>query len=189
MLQLKANPTPTFSAITGADRLNERDWSQQWTAAYCKPRQEKALAWELRRLNVSYFLPMVMRETSSGGRRRRNLYPLFASYLFMSGGEQDRLSALRTDRLVKFIEVAAGEQTRFREELASLEAVLRMDPKSVELHPRLVPGAWVRVISGPMKNVRGVVIETLSTRKLWLGITTLGVGATVEIPADFVVVD
>jgi transcription antitermination factor NusG len=189
MLQLKANPAPTYSAVTGNESLEMRDWSQPWAAAYCKPRQEKALAWDLRRLGVSYFLPMVLRETSSGGRRRRNMYPLFASYLFMAAGDQERLAALRTDRIVKFVEVASGAQSKFREELASLEMALRVDPKSVELHPRLARGTWVRVVSGPMKDVRGVVIEALPSRKLWIGITALGVGATVEIPADFVVAD
>jgi transcriptional antiterminator RfaH len=189
MLQLKANPTPTFSATTGQELLDDGDWSQPWTAVYCKPRQEKALAWDLRRLGVSYFLPMVLRETSSGGRRRRNLYPLFASYLFMAAGEQERLAGLRTDRIVKFVEVAPGEQARFCAELVSLETVLRFNPKSVELHPRLAPGTSVRVISGPMKDVRGVVIESLPSRKLWLGITALGIGATIEIPADLVVAD
>jgi transcription antitermination factor NusG len=189
MLKLKANPTSTFSAVTGGESLDARDWSQPWAAAYCKPRQEKALAWDLRRLGVSYFLPMVLRETSSGGRRRRNMYPLFASYLFLAAGEQERLAAQRTDRVVKIVEVASGKQPTFRDELASLETVLRADPKSVKLHPSLAPGTWVRVISGPMKDVRGVVIEALPSRKLWLGITALGVGATVEIPADLVVAD
>jgi transcription antitermination factor NusG len=189
MLGLKANPPIAFSAAAIADRLDARDWALPWTAAYCKPRQEKALAWELRKLGVSYFLPMVLRETSSGGRRRKNLYPLFASYLFMAAGEHDRLAALRTQRVVKFIEVDHAEQTQFCEELASLETVLRLDPASVELHPRLVKGARVRVVAGPMKNVRGIVIEALPNRKLWMGITTLGVGATVEIPADLVIAD
>lgn len=189
MLPLKSNPAPTYSAASGGEALQEGDWAQPWTAAYCKPRQEKALAWDLRKLGVSYFLPMVLRETSSGGRRRKNLYPLFPSYIFMAAGEQERLAGLRTDRIVRFVEATPAAQPQFREELQSLETVLRVDPKSVELYPRLVPGAWVRVVSGPMKNVRGVVIEALPNCKLWLGITTLGVGATVEIPADFVVPD
>ena len=131
---------------------------QTWTVAYCKPRQEKALGWDLCRRDVSYFLPMVMRQTSSGGRRRRNLYPLFPSYLFLAGDESERMSALRTDRIVKLIEVSEAEQSRLQREIAYIETALRNQPESLELYPRLVPGNWVRIKSGPMKDVEGVVV-------------------------------
>ena len=92
-----------------------------WTAVYCKPRQEKALANDLVRKEIAYFLPMVLRETTSGGRRRRNLYPLFPSYLFFAGGEAERLAVLKTDRTVRLIEIGDAEQPRFRQEIAALE--------------------------------------------------------------------
>ena len=157
-----------------------------WTVAYCKPRQEKALGWDLCRRQVNYFLPMVLRETSSGGRRRRNLYPLFPSYLFFAGDEMDRLAVLKTERVVRLIEISDAEQPRFRREIAALETVLERCPESLELYPRLVPGAWVRITAGPMKDVEGVVLQSHNKKKLWLGVSVLGVGATVEIHADLV---
>jgi transcription antitermination factor NusG len=157
-----------------------------WTVAYCKPRQEKALAWDLCRKEITYFLPMVYRETSSGGRRRRNLYPLFPSYLFFVDGEAERLSVLKTERVVRLIEVSEPEQPQFRREISSLDTVIRECPASLELYPRLVPGARVRIKSGPLRNVEGVVLQADNKKKLWLGISALGVGATVEIHADLV---
>ena len=68
----------------------------------------------------------------------------------------------------------------------SLEIALRSCPGSIELYPRLVPGAYVRIKSGAMKDVEGVVLQSSNKRKLLLGISALGVGATVEIHADFV---
>src|ERR1051326_5527933 len=100
MLRLKDNPPMAWPAERPVTELAGR-----WTVAYCKPRQEKALAWDLTRREVSYFLPMVLRETSSGGRRRRNLYPLFPSYLFFVGDEPERISVLKTDRVARLIEV------------------------------------------------------------------------------------
>src|SRR5688572_11411870 len=98
MLQLKDNPP----SIWPADALDQLPLGA-WVAAYCRPRQEKALAWDLYKKGVAYFLPMVLRETSSGGRRRRNLYPLFPSYLFIAGREEDRVAGLKTDRIVQII--------------------------------------------------------------------------------------
>jgi transcription antitermination factor NusG len=159
---------------------------ETWTVAYCKPRQEKALGWDLYRRDVGYFLPMVIRQTSSGGRRRKNLYPLFPSYLFIAGDDAARLSALRTDRIVKLIDVNATQQARLRYEIAQIETALEQQPESLELYPRLVPGRWVRIKSGPMKDVEGVVVDAGNKRKLLLGVSVLGVGATVEIHADLV---
>jgi len=181
MLRLQDNP-PIVWPI--AAKLSEV--RSAWSVAYCRPRQEKALAADLCRHEVPYFLPMIQRETSSGGRRRQNLYPLFPSYLFFAGDERERLAALRTERIVRIIEVSKDEQSNFRKEIASLETALRHFPDSIELYPRLVPGARVRITSGPMRDMEGIVLQAQNKRKLWLGVSVLGVGATVEIHADLV---
>jgi transcription antitermination factor NusG len=186
MLQLKENPPLSYSGTASGEELTDEDWQQHWTVAYCKSRQEKALAEDLCQHGVTYFLPMVLRETSSGGRRRRNMYPLFTSYLFFAGDEEARLAALRTDRILHLIEVDEPRQSMLRRELADLEKALRFAPSSIELHPRLVPGARVKIKSGPLKGVEGAVIRSDNKRKLWLGVSALGVGATIEIPADLV---
>ncbi|MCC6493147.1 MAG: hypothetical protein IT424_09005 [Pirellulales bacterium] len=181
MIRLEDNPpvvSPASALEAGSDLL--------WTAVYCKPRQEKALAWELHQRNIPYFLPMVLRETSSGGRRRRNLYPLFPSYLFIAGGEAERLGVLKTNRAVNLIRPPQGGEEVLRRELTALAAALQSFPDSLELQPRLQAGVAARIRSGPMAGVEGVVLHVGARRKLWLGISCLGVGATVEIPADLV---
>ena len=180
MIRLQDNPPMTWPAGS-IDTL-----ADGWSVAYCKPRQEKALGWDLCRRGVAYFLPMVLRETSSGGRRRRNYYPLFPSYLFFAGGEHERRAVLQTDRVVRLIDIKPAEQDEFRREIASLETALACSPESLELYPRLVPGARVRIAAGPMKDMEGVVLQAQNKRKLWLGVSVLGVGATVEIHADLV---
>ncbi len=186
MIQLDKNPATSYSAATGDARLGADDWAQRWTVAYCKPRQEKALAWDLRERGCSYFLPMVLRETSSGGRRRQNYYPLFPSYLFVPAGDNERLTALKTERIVRFVEVDDAQQEAFCREIAALETALRNCPESVELYAHLAVGTRVRVKVGPLKGVEGVVMQHEQRHKLWLGVTALGVGATVEIHPDLV---
>jgi transcription antitermination factor NusG len=114
------------------------------------------------------------------------LYPLFPSYLFFVGGEVERLAVLKTERAVRLLEIAPPELPQFRREIASLDTVVRECPSSLELYPRLVPGARVRIKAGPLRNVEGVVLQADNKKKLWLGISALGVGATVEIHADLV---
>ena len=99
------------------------------------PDRKRLLAGELRKLGHSYFLPMVLRVTTSGGRRRRNLYPLFASYIFLPADESARLAALRTERIVRFVDVTTAQQPTFRREIAALETA----PADVPGDGRAVP--------------------------------------------------
>lgn len=186
VLSLNENPPVAYSGAANKPALESSDWTQRWVAVYTKPRQEKSLARDLQERRVTYFLPMVLRQTSSGGRRRKNLYPLFASYMFFAGDDAARLAVLRTERLVRVIDVDESQQEMFRRELASLELALRVAPESLELHPRVTPGTRVVIRSGPMAGVEGVVLDAGAKKKLWLGVSTLGVGATVEIHPDLV---
>jgi hypothetical protein len=181
MLRLQDNPP-----IVGPSAAAIEDESLAWNVAYCRPRQEKALAADLLEREIPYFLPMVLRESSSGGRRRRNLYPLFSSYLFVGGGERERLAALKTDRIVHFVPVCEEGQSTLTRELRYLYLALEHCPTSIELYSRLVPGARARITSGPMKNVEGIIVHAKNKRKLWLSVSVLGVGATIEIHADLV---
>jgi transcription antitermination factor NusG len=181
MIPLKDNPP-----ILWPDVVLSRDAEVEWTAVYTKPRQEKALAWDLLQKKIPYFLPMVQRETSSGGRRRRNLYPLFPSYLFIAGGEAEQISVLKTDRAVRLVRTEPGGQSTLRGELTALEMALRNFPDSLELHANLLPGVPVRIKAGPMAGIEGIVLQVGSKHRLWLGVSCLGVGATVEIHPDLV---
>jgi transcription antitermination factor NusG len=186
VLKFSDNPAISYSGVTNEPRLQAADWEQTWMAAYTKPRQEKSFARDLQDRRVTYFMPMVLRQTSSGGRRLRNLYPLFASYVFIAGNDEARLAALRTERLVRMVDVEPSQQVQFRRELASLELALRVAPDSMELHPRIAPGQRVVIKSGPMAGIEGEVLQVGERRKLWLGVSTLGVGATLEIHPDLV---
>lgn len=181
MLRLQDNPPMKFPP---EGKLNTA--LGDWTAAYCKPRQEKALAHDLCRLKVPYFLPMIYRETSSGGRRRRNLYPMFKSYLFFAGGEDKRLAVTKTNRLVNLVEISAANQETFRREISSLELALREAPEQIELYPQLAVGKRVLVTGGPMKGAEGIILDAKNPTRLWIGVTIMGSGASVEIHADLV---
>jgi hypothetical protein len=182
MLSATDNPPLTFPL--DADLVSIATPEAPWHAAYCKPRQEKALAWDLMRLEIPYFLPMVERETFSGGRRRRGLYPMFKSYLFFSGDFDTRLRALRTNRIVRLVDPTEHQAREFAEQLAAICLALRTAPDKVELHPRLIKGAKAAINSGPMKGIEGVVINDRNKKKLWIEVSILGVGATIELHAD-----
>jgi hypothetical protein len=177
MLKLAENPailTPEVESLT--------ELSGTWWVAYTKARFEKAFAWDLFSHGIGYFLPMREKIIFSGGRKRRLMVPLFASYVFFCGTELDRNTALTTNRLCHTIEVA--DQDALIEELLSIEKAL-LSKAVIDNHPHLPVGSRCRIISGPMMGIEGIVIERVHSKaRMVIEVTILGQGALIEIDAD-----
>ena len=92
----------------GRETAHERGW---WLA-HTRPRQEKAVASALFARSVGYFLPLVTRKSLTRGRLRSARIPLFPGYVFVHGDEGDRLSVLKTNRVVTVQPVPDGQQLR-----------------------------------------------------------------------------
>lgn len=176
MLKLADNPP-----IRSEAHASVREMGESWWVAHTKARNEKALAWDLVHKGVPHFLPMIPRETFSGGRKRRNLMPLFNGYVFFTGGPGARQVALRTDRVAAVIPVPDGAQ--LVAELAAIEAAIESG-QVVAFYPKLAEGVRVRVTAGPLKGVEGVIIEAGRVTRIVLHVRMLGRGASVEVSGD-----
>jgi transcription antitermination factor NusG len=152
---------------------------ERWWCLHTKPRQEKAMGRELRKLGLTYYLPQVIREDRTPqGRKIRSLIPLFTSYLFLCGDPESRLVALRGNRLVNVLEV--GDQEGLERDLRQIHTMLSSGlPVSPE---REVPvGSRVRIISGPLTGVEGTVIRRGRRDQFVAVVRFLGRGATVDL--------
>jgi transcription antitermination factor NusG len=173
MLKLADNPPILHPA--GKDL---RQIPGRWWVAHTKPRNEKALAWDLVDRSIPYFLPMAHRTTFSGGRKRRGMIPLFPSYLFLCAGEPERQAALMTHRVTRFIE--APDQHTLIDELRALERALS-EGAQFDLYPFAAVGRRCRVRSGPFEGIEGTIVSRDKPVKLVLQVSLLGCGAAMEV--------
>jgi hypothetical protein len=177
MLSLSENPsilTPEVKSLT--------ELSGTWWIAYTRPRFEKAFARDLCSLGIGYFLPMYEKTIFSGRRNRHLMSPLFTSYVFFCGTEQDRYTAMKTNRLCYTMDVV--DQKQLIEELAGIESAL-LSKAVIDCYPGLPVGKRCRIISGPMMNTEGVIIERkCAMARMVIEVTILSQGALVEIDAD-----
>ncbi len=149
-----------------------------WWLVHTLPRQEKALAADLDKLRIAYFLPLVRTRRRYGQRVRQIELPLFPSYLFMCGGGQERYAALMTHRAVAVLPV--GDQERFKRELLDMRRVMSgLD--TVKVYRGLQRGQRFRVRSGSLMGVEGVVRRERRTCQLFVGIEILQQSAVLEI--------
>lgn len=149
-----------------------------WWVAHIRSRQEKALARYLEPLQVPFYLPQHVKETRRQGRRLVSHLPLFPGYLFFRGSLAERRAAIRSNLVVRVLEVA--DQVLLDSELAQLRR-LQDSGASLQPCPSLQGGDVVRVIEGPFEGYRGVVLQEKGRSRFVISITVLRKSVAVEI--------
>lgn len=176
MLKLSDNPPVLSPTAQTVSELEGR-----WWVAHTKARNEKALAQDLLRRSIGYFLPMQEKVRFWGGCKRRVMMPLFSSYLFLCGDEQDRYAAMTTNRICRTLDVV--DQASLIHELATIEMALAGNAE-LDPYPMLAVGQRCRITGGPFEGIEGVVVERARRARLVLQVGLLGQGAGMEIEAD-----
>lgn len=178
MLKVSENPP-----IIWPETESIRDFEGQWWVAHTKSRNEKALAHDLIRRNICYFLPMSWKVRRKSRRKIKSLLPLFSGYLFFCGDDDDRSELWRTDRVANLIEVK--DQEKLLKELVQIEQALRAGAPLVP-HNYIKKGQKCRVVAGPLLGLQGVVVKTRGETRLVLQVDMLGQAASVEIDIDMI---
>jgi transcriptional antiterminator RfaH len=161
------------------EALHQPDSEAVWWCLHTKPRQEKAMGRELRKLGLTFYLPQAIKEDRTpGGRKIRSVIPLFSSYLFLHGDHNHRLAALRANRLVNVLEVA--DQEALERDLRQIHTMLSSGLPVAPEHS--VPiGGRVRITTGPLTGVEGTVIRRGKRDQFVAGVRCLRRGATVDL--------
>lgn len=159
--------------------------SGAWWVAHTKPRNEKALALDLRALDVFTYLPLHRRVTRSRntGRITRSIVPIFTGYLFFNATEEQRCLALTTNRIANTLGVSA--QDALVRHLRHVQRVLGTETQ-FQWQGSLQVGDWARVVAGPLAGVEGVIYRWLSGLRLALNVTMLGQSISVEVSRELI---
>jgi|WetSurMetagenome_2_1015567.scaffolds.fasta_scaffold00022_33 transcription antitermination factor NusG len=168
MKRISENPPPRFP-----DKPIDKAESPWWIAKV-KPRQEKALAFDLIRGGVEYYLPMVVHVTrrKDNNKPRKSVLPLFAGYLSFCGNESTARSLYRTGRVASVISIK--HQDRFVRELTQIYQALETGAVLAPLSVSYTPGEMVAVVSGPLRGLTGVIARIQDSDRLVLSVTGLG---------------
>jgi transcriptional antiterminator RfaH len=150
-----------------------------WWVLHTMSRREKDLMRRLRQLEIPHYSPMIKRRyRSPGGRARVSYVPLFSGYVFLAGTDEHRVEALKTNCVAKCLEVTEADRL-----VLDLRQIQRLVLADAPLAPesRIVPGALVRVRSGPLQGLEGVVDARRGQQRLIVSVQFLQKGASVMI--------
>jgi transcription antitermination factor NusG len=150
-----------------------------WFVCHTKPRCEKKFAALLVRESCPHSLPLVGSERRYGNRIRRFTKPLFPGYVFARVEPVRRTRLYQQDLLVRFLPVT--DESAFLAQLAAVET-LAASGLEATLHPLLKHGARVRIVSGPLKGVEGMVENPRSPKGVVIAMDVLQQGVLVAVP-------
>lgn len=176
MIRPKDNPPPQWPADVSLEAFDGA-----WWVAHTRPRQEKSLAWDVLGSDGRYFLPMYEVTRRSRGRSWTSVLSLFPGYVFLCGGDEERLRAQKTNRIANLLEVR--DQSRLVAELSAIQRLIASG-LAIDPYPSLKAGTVCRICGGPLAGLEGRVERRKGRTRLVLGVTVLGQGAMVEIDAS-----
>ncbi len=168
------------------DRPNEnRILKPEWYALYTRSRFEKKMLSELTDRNVEVFLPMREILSRWKDRKKKIWIPLFAGYIFLNHIDtpQNRFRILNIPGAVRFVGQEGRAQPIPEEQIQYvrrfLESSIAIDP-----YPYMKVGARVEVIAGPLKGIKGILVEKRGRFRFIIQVDLIRQAISVEIDAS-----
>ena len=169
---------PYESDIYPDSLLESPPTNARWWAVYTLARREKVLMRRLQQLNVPFYGPLIKKTTRVARHVRTAFVPLFPGYVFVCGNDEQRLEALKTNHVIRIMEVPDESELIF--DLRQIHQLILSDaPLSPEA--RLVPPMKVRIRSGVFAGVEGTVIKRRGKDTLLVAVHFLQQGASVAL--------
>lgn len=151
-----------------------------WYAAYTAANHEKKIAAELDRRAVECFLPLYNSLRRWKDRRVQLEMPLFPGYVFVRFAVQDRLRVLQIPGVVRFVGFGNGAIPVPEQDIARIRLILDQGFRA-EPHPYLTARRRVRVRSGPLAGMEGIVVRRKSKTRFVLSVALIQRSVAVEI--------
>ena len=152
----------------------------KWYAAYTWARHEKRVAEQMRQRHLSSFLPLYRSIHRWKDRHKEVELALLPSYVFVQLVLRDRVRVLEIPGVVHIVSARGVPVPLAEHEIDSLrrgmDGSLRMEP-----HPYLQAGRRVRVRSGPMAGLEGILLRRKEGLRLVVSIEILMRAVAVEI--------
>jgi len=131
---------------------------QRWYAAYTSANHEKRVAEQLGVREVEHFLPLYESVRRWKDRRVRLQVPLFPGYVFVRMALRDRLRVQQVPGLARLVGFHGTPAALPEEDIEALRANLASGVRA-EPHPYLTEGRRVRVKSGPLAGLQGILVK------------------------------
>ena len=158
------------------------EMAPHWYAVMTHSRHEKAVAAYFAKRQIQAFLPLYKTVRCRTNRCRVTLeLPLFPNYLFVKIRHQERVRVLGIPGVIAFLGGAGGPAPLPDGEIEALRSGLHL--RRFEPHPYLTIGDRVRVRSGPMMGLQGVLVRKKNDWRVVVTVEMIRQSVAVEVDA------
>ncbi|MCU1315417.1 MAG: transcription antitermination protein nusG [Candidatus Acidoferrum typicum] len=158
------------------------DSPSSWYALYTRHHHEKTVARILTSKGFEIFLPLYSTAHNWKDRTKLVSLPLFPCYVFLKGGLERRLGIVTTPGVHALVSSAGQPAAISHAEIEGIRRAIESGV-SIEPHPLLKCGDCVRVNSGALEGIQGILVRKKNLYRLVLSVGMLGKAASVEIDA------
>ncbi len=153
---------------------------EHWYAAYTCANHEKRVGCELQAREVEHFLPLYNSVRRWKDRRVHLELPLFPGYVFVRLALQRRLEVLQIPRVVRLVGFNSLPTALPDDEIEALRKSLAQQLRVVP-HPYLTVGRRVRIKSGPLCGLEGIVVRRAGKVRVVLSVDLISRSFVVDV--------
>jgi len=165
---------------TAPDPASTNGHDTRWLVCHTKPRCEKKFASLLGAGGIEHYLPLAesIRDYGAGG-KKRYLKPLFPGYVFALVPLAQKNLLYEQQLIVRTLPVE--NERVFLQQIDQVKKLLASGTE-LTLKPLFTKGRSVRVSSGPLWGVQGIVHELTEISEVVIQVDVLQQGLLVKIP-------
>jgi transcription antitermination factor NusG len=156
-----------------------------WFALQVRTRQEASVAQQLNGQGYERFLPLYKLRKRWSDRIKEVNAPLFPGYLFCRFNPQDRLPILKTPGVIQIVGFNNGPTAVDEGEIRSIQTLVTAGVPH-QPWPFLAAGDRVRIESGPLLGLEGILVDVKRSHRLVLSVTLLQRSVAVEIDSALI---
>ena len=170
------------------DSLNGGSVQPRWYALHTRARHEKRVNTRLEQRGLEVFLPLVPRERRWHDRKKVVAWPIFPGYVFARFTKESLSRVLSTPGVANVVRFNGEPASISDEEIDNVRrftAGISRTGGVPEPTPFIEEGQRVRVVSGALERVEGIVIERRGGARVLvqIGLRTIGQGLRVDLDA------
>jgi len=154
----------------------------QWFATYTRSRHEKTVAEHLSLRSVEFFLPIyeTLRKWKNG--RFKVQLPLFPGYVFVRIPLKERIRVLQVPGVVRLVSFKGVPVALPQTDIEAIRNALRTGIEA-EPHPYLKVGSRVRIKSGPLEGLQGILLRKKGKPRVVVSVDLIMRSVAIDIDA------